>query len=165
MSSQRCEEPAHLRGAAVGPDRKHWAVPPAHTSYTAAALQGSHIASWRPAEPGQRKGSRGSKAGPRGAGVAAAAGPLAGSMPGDPWTAMRRPGRVRGSASTIRQRPEGAAQDESSACELAESDEEELQEEEVNNSLFSQVLYAHLPIQSGCRASGCSSGARKYTCR
>ena len=53
-------------------------------------------------------------------------------MPADPWAAMQRPGGVRGSASTIRQRPEVDGQDESSACELAESDEE-LQEEEVND--------------------------------
>ena len=54
-------------------------------------------------------------------------------MPADPWAAMQRPGGLGGSASTIRQRPVVAAQDEASACELAESDEE-LQEEEVNNS-------------------------------
>ena len=84
-------------------------------------------------------------------------------MPADPWAAMQRPGGVRGSASTIRQRPEVAAQDESSACELAESDEE-LQEEEVNKSgpLLSQVLSAHLRIQSGCRcgrrAACCNGG-------
>lgn len=132
----------------LGPTNSIWLCPWC-VSHTFAALQGSQIASWRPAEAGQRRGSRGSKAGPQGAGAAAAAGPLAGSMPGDPWAAKQRPGGVRGSASTIRQRPEIAAQDESSACELAGFDEE-LPEEEVNSSgpLFPQLLAVHLRIQS-----------------